>query len=71
VVLSVFYPKGRILWSFGSVVGVSAQQHPLQLYCFAASIPFKVGLASIVAEAFWMAISIESALGGMLGDFAM
>jgi hypothetical protein len=36
-------------------------------YCFAASIPFKVGSASIAAEAFCMAISIESALGGMLG----
>jgi hypothetical protein len=43
----------------------------MALYCFAASVPFKVGSASIAAEAFCMAISIESALGGMLGDFAM
>jgi hypothetical protein len=43
----------------------------MALYCFAASVPFKVGSASIAAEAFCMAISMESALGGMLGDFAM
>jgi len=30
VVLSVFYPKGRILWSFGSTVGEQAQPPALQ-----------------------------------------
>jgi hypothetical protein len=43
----------------------------MALYCFATSVPFKVGSASIAAEAFCMAISIESALGGMLGGFRM
>jgi hypothetical protein len=36
----------------------------MALYCFAASVPFKVGSASIAAEAFCIAISIESASGG-------
>jgi hypothetical protein len=40
----------------------------MALYWFAASVPFKVGSASIAAEAICMAISIESAWGGMLGD---
>jgi hypothetical protein len=39
--------------------------------CFAASVPFSVGSASIASEAFCIAISMGSALGGMLGDFGI
>jgi hypothetical protein len=43
----------------------------MALYCFAASVPFKVGSASIAAEAICMVILVESAWGGMLGDLEM
>ena len=39
----------------------------MALYCFAASVPFKVGSASIAAEAFYIAISIESTFGWHVG----
>jgi hypothetical protein len=51
VVLSVFYPKGRILWSFGSVVGEQAQPPALQ--------HAEKGLLKPTIESGWMPMRIS------------
>lgn len=42
----------------------------MTLYFFAAPVPFKVGSTSIAAKAIYIAFSIGSAWGSMLGGFA-